>query len=287
MAISLSILIKNGNVTGLSDWFNQFWVRGLDLKIVIEHILLIVNIHTDAYNTVVWSLIHEMRISIIFPIIILCVMRWNWKINLIICFCLSTVGGLNDVFSFEERNGHYTSIFDTIHFTSFFILGSLIAKYRLYLVDTYKNLKRTYKWALLFISIVCYGYSKVIESVLNYEFMHIFTEYGIAFASVVVVVVSLSSDKLSNLLKNKTIIFIGNISYSLYLYHFIVLMSLTKLIHGIVPMEITNILILVISVGLATISYFYIEIPSANLGRKLASGFDNKKRKDLQYGKVS
>ncbi|MGW1564883.1 acyltransferase family protein, partial [Streptomyces sp. NPDC002144] len=157
VAISLSILIKNGNVTGLSDWFNQFWVRGLDLKIVIEHILLIVNIHTDAYNTVVWSLIHEMRISIIFPIIILCVMRWNWKINLIICFCLSTVGGLNDVFSFEERNGHYTSIFDTIHFTSFFILGSLIAKYRLYLVDTYKNLKRTYKWALLFISIVCYG----------------------------------------------------------------------------------------------------------------------------------
>ena len=50
----------------LSEWFNRSWTIESSPSLIAQHILLVGKYNTDAYNGVIWSLVHEMRISIIF-----------------------------------------------------------------------------------------------------------------------------------------------------------------------------------------------------------------------------
>jgi len=270
IAITLSVSLHRDGINTLSDWFNQFWNKGLDIDIIKEHIALITNIHTDAYNTVVWSLIHEMRISIIFPIIMLAIIRYKWSTNLLLCLLLSSIGAMNDLFNFEVRNGHYTSIFDTVHYTSFFIIGALLAKYKEYLTRTFHKLSRINKWALLIIAMVCYSYSRIVEVVIHLPFNHIITEYGIAFGSIIVVIMALSSNTFTSFLMRRPIIFIGKISYSLYLYHFVILLSLINLFYGEMPIWLIYVLAFITTIFVSVLGYYFVEDPSAKLGRKIS-----------------
>lgn len=68
----------------LSLWFNSFWKSSPNFNLVLEHIFFIGNIHSDAVNPVIWSLIHELRISIIFPFIIMFVKRSKWQLSILI-----------------------------------------------------------------------------------------------------------------------------------------------------------------------------------------------------------
>jgi peptidoglycan/LPS O-acetylase OafA/YrhL len=270
IAITLSVSLHRGGINTLSDWFNQFWNKGLDIDIIKEHIALITNIHTDAYNTVVWSLIHEMRISIVFPIIMLAIIRYKWSTNLLLCLLLSSIGAMNDLFDFEVRNGHYTSIFDTVHYTSFFIIGALLAKYKENLARAYHKLNRLHKWALLITAMICYSYSRIVEVVIHLPFNHIITEYGIAFGSIIVVTMALSSNTFTSFLMRRPIIFIGKISYSLYLYHFVILLSLINLFYGEMPIWSIFVLAFIITIFVSVLGYYFVEIPSAKLGRKIS-----------------
>lgn len=270
IAITLSVSLHRDGINNLSDWFNQFWRKGLDIDIIKEHILLITNIHTDAYNTVVWSLIHEMRISIIFPIIMVAVIRYKWSTNLLLCLLLSSIGAMNDLFDFEVRNGHYTSIFDTVHYTSFFITGALLAKYKENLARTYHKLNKIHKWTLLITAMIFYSYSRIVEVVIHLPFNHIITEYGIAFGSIIVVIMALSSNAFTNFLMRKPIIFIGKISYSLYLYHFVILLSSINLFYGKLPIVLIYVLSFITTIFVSVLGYYFIEDPSAKLGRKVS-----------------
>jgi len=89
---------------------------------------------------------------------------------------------------------------------------------------------------------------------------HIVTSFGF-----VALAVALSSLPLS-LLVNKATIFVGKISYSAYLVHFLVLEKMTAWTGW--SFVVVLALALPITLGLAWLSYRFIELPCSNLGRR-------------------
>ena len=63
--------ISEYGISYLSEWFNRSWT----IESSQLNILLVGKYNTDAYNGVIWSLVHEMRISIIFPLILMICLR--------------------------------------------------------------------------------------------------------------------------------------------------------------------------------------------------------------------
>lgn len=76
----------------------------------MQHILLIGKYNTDAYNSVIWSLVHEMRISIVFPLVLMICLRKTvpLSIALIMSFILATISYVF-VEKFVFRVGKYVT----------------------------------------------------------------------------------------------------------------------------------------------------------------------------------
>jgi peptidoglycan/LPS O-acetylase OafA/YrhL len=94
--------------------------------------------------------------------------------------------------------------------------------------------------------------------------------YGITLA-VAFIILALSSTPLIKLLSLNFISFLGKISYSLYLYHFIVFLTLAYTIQPYIPYWLFGLLTLAISILAATASYYAVEKPAMALGRRLSS----------------
>src|SRR5690625_3975321 len=184
------------------------WQTQISVELVINHVFLLGNYHTNAFNGVIWSLIHELRISLFFPLIVLLVKRVNWKIILFICLLLSIIAGLNTIYQFEQSNGYNTTFFKTIEYTIFFIFGSLMAKDKSTLIKIYREKHQSYKWCLLFVSLSFYNFSEITIGKL-YELSQIealsthysiITEYGIALGCIGLVISALGSIRLEKVL---------------------------------------------------------------------------------------
>src|SRR5665213_3578455 len=57
------------NRPGSTGWRGATWSNQVDLRSVLQHVLFIGNYNYERYNTAFWSLVYEMRISIIFPLL--------------------------------------------------------------------------------------------------------------------------------------------------------------------------------------------------------------------------
>jgi len=119
--------LSKGGITGLSAWFNRGWSDELTWRLILNHIIMIgPQFDTNALDSPMWSLIHEMRISIIFPLLMVMIIRWNWKLNVGIGLIFSMIA--------VDLQSHYHSLYQPVYkslaYILMFIVGALLAKYR-------------------------------------------------------------------------------------------------------------------------------------------------------------
>ncbi|WP_161487823.1 acyltransferase family protein [Paenibacillus glacialis] len=285
-AIVLYSLISGGGITSLSEWFNISWNDPITVKSIVEHLLLIGNFNSDLYNNVIWSLIHEMRISILFPLLAILLVKFNWKIVVGMCIGLSVISGMNSLIPIDPSIGYRTSYMESIHFISIFLIGGLIAKHREALQNIYNNFSRKMKWLLILVGFILYTYSGfvgLIGSALGLSvYYDIIKDYTSVAGAAIFLVFALGSKKASFVLLYKPIKVLGKLSYSLYLYHLIVLFSLIYILHEVLSLGLIYIMTLIISIILSALSYRFIEVSSITIGRNLTS----KSQKNLIEGSV-
>jgi peptidoglycan/LPS O-acetylase OafA/YrhL len=280
-AMYLSVLLSTGGIEALSSWFNLSWTTPPTPKLILEHVLLLGNIHSNAFNGVIWSLIHEMRISLIFPFVVLLIKRWNWKVSIILCILLSFIGELNHIYQFQKPNGNLTTYFDTTRYLAIFTFGGLLAKHKDDLIDIYQRLRATSRYLLVFSSLMFYNFSDVALLKLlrlTYDNPHFYTyhEYGIVIGASGFIVLALGSLRISKLLLLRPFLFLGRISYSLYLYHVTVLLSLIYLFHDTISMRLIFIASIPVGMLVSTIAWHFVENPSMKIGRILAPKLNTK-----------
>ncbi|RIE03775.1 acyltransferase family protein [Cohnella faecalis] len=269
----------------LADIINNMWTQDLSTSDVLNHVYGIVSFDSRLVNGVIWTLVHEMRISIVFPFVVLLLMNLRWYYSIVAAVILSAVEALNFVFHFQKPiEGLDISYFDSLHFLSFFIFGMVLAKHRHQLANKFSQLSRNKKIGLLLLGFVCYNYSvyplramKELGIELPYQF--IFGDYINAVGICIFITAALASRKIGSLLTGRLPIFLGNVSYSLYLYHLVIMLALIHHFLGKISLVSLLGITLVLSLLVAYLGYVLVEKPSIVLGKKLTQRIGKKEKR--------
>jgi peptidoglycan/LPS O-acetylase OafA/YrhL len=267
IAMLVSMSFSKGNFAGASDWFNGLFNHGFTWRSLYQHLFLIGLFDYKAYNPVVWSLIHEMRISLIFPFIMYFVVdRLNWKMTLSVAVMLSVVGSaLNAKFSTPATvTIHY---YITIHYIAMFIVGALLAKHRHYWMQWFQNVQKSMRILCLLIGVLAYTYSYWFFPSAAHIHLRLIDNWVISLGAVLFIMFSLTSKSVTQLLSKSAILFIGKTSYSIYLYHLILLYLFMQLFYGVIPLWIVFILTMTLTLLISKLAYSRIELPAVALGK--------------------
>ncbi|MGG0237742.1 acyltransferase family protein [Bacillus rhizoplanae] len=274
IGIKMGIQSRIGTVPGLVHW--GLWNIGVSFDSVVDHILFLGEFNSDTFIMVIWSLVHEMRISIVFPFIIFLLLRVDWKVSIGGAIVLSSIGYLLMKNIPSEFNMPVsTNYFITFHYISMFIIGALLAKNREYLIS--KIIDSKVKYLLFPLGILFFIYPRIpfmplskIVGEIDYTLYLIIIDWYISFGAALIVLSALSLKRFSRLLLMKPIHFMGEISYSLYLVHPIVLLTTVHVLYGKMPVPLILVFSFVITIAASILCHKWIEIPSIKVGRKLA-----------------
>ncbi len=254
-------------VPELGAWFNTPWQRDPSAAEVANYALLVGSFEHEPYNIVIWSLVHEMRVSLLFPLLMLPVMRWRWPVTLAVFLGVSALGTL--LSATVARGTDYAG---TLHYLVFFVVGALLAKHRNEVVAWWQGRSRLLHLFLGMTAFMLYAYARVLSSFWNAPRLAWDAEdLLVGVGAVVLILWLLASSRAQRVMEWPPLVFLGRISYSLYLLHLLVLFALVRIASPALSVYLLLPAALVLSIGLAWLSYRAVELPSMRLGKYLAS----------------
>jgi peptidoglycan/LPS O-acetylase OafA/YrhL len=219
---------------------------------------LVTDYTAQDYNVVFWSLVQEMRLSILFPLLILPVVKLPSRWVLAGSMPLIVAG----FFGEEFPGGPIVGLFATVFYAFFFVIGALAAKHMHQLVAMVRGMspRRAALW--LGVAVIVYGAMPIDGIAVPVE------KAIVGVACVGIMLLALGWPGLSRFLLFPALQFVGRISYSYYLLHLPVSKLVPYLLHDQIPV-ITPVVIIAGSLLLAWMAYRWIEVPSIRLGHYL------------------
>jgi peptidoglycan/LPS O-acetylase OafA/YrhL len=259
---------------GGNFWRDATWSKPLSESLIVQHLLFLGNYDWAQYNTAFWSLVLEMRISIVFPLIFLVVNALRTGRALLLALSLSV--GATLVTHWHPALDH---TMETVHVAAIFILGILLAKNVASVSSWYGHLSNPFRLSLAIVSFVLYTWGH------NARFL-IRSYWGvqvwlITLGAAGFVVLGLNSPIARHLLNTRIPRFLGRISYSLYLVHGTVLFALVHLLSGKVSVLSQLPIYLACSIILATVFCIAIEEPFTRRGRDVSRWSNNRRTLSL------
>lgn len=275
-------LLDSSHTENLSSWFNNMWQHPLELKELVSFVFLF-GVHTSELDTTTWSLVHEMRISLFLPFILILMKRSRFRKFILISFIIYLAALLVFYYTLHIQNLHVKydlihSSRDTFYYTGFFVAGALLAKYMPLLEKWYYKLSSNMKISLFAVGILLYliewllphlGYLKYNSSAFTEISVNFIVDWCIGIGVAILIIISLNSTLIKDFLEKKVLIYLGEISYSLYLIHPIVLLIYVHFARGTFFLYTILLFVPIISLLAAHFMHRYIEVPSIKLGKKL------------------
>jgi peptidoglycan/LPS O-acetylase OafA/YrhL len=269
-ALLLCHLFFQGGVQNFGDWLSNKWTKDVTLSTTWQQLNLLSNHETTTYNPIVWSLITEMRISIIFPLLMLFINRFHWLASIAMGLGCSIVGGLNYTFHLENSIGLTTGYLDSVHFMAMFIIGALIAKHRQTLISKVSLFSRKNKILILVIAFFAYTYSRAIR-IVPIPFLEVVVDWGISIGVAIIIIYSLSDLNFARFLERKTFSFLGKISYSLYLYHAVIIITTAHFLHDYTNAWVIAMVSIIPIFIISFVAWKWVEQPAIRVGKWIAS----------------
>ena len=258
------------------EWFQLTWHQAPSWKLVLQHLLFIGNYDDSAYNTAFWSLVQEMRISILFPVLAFAVIRLRAAGAALLAVALVALA-----IWFDAKSSIPFTYSRTVACGGIFILGILLSLYLPKLQSTLRSLPTIPWFGLLLACFALYIYSPLVGFHLGLAKPAI--DFVLAIGAAGIILYSLSTERISRFLLHSSISFLGRISYSVYLLHGTVLFVFAYVCFGRVAPTVWLVPYLAVTLGAAILLHRYVEIPSIQLGKAL----DLKLRSIRDYGRLS
>jgi peptidoglycan/LPS O-acetylase OafA/YrhL len=256
VSAGLYLLIQPGPVAGLSVWFNtQSWAYPVAPAMLAGHFLMTDQHRDMTLINVMWSLIHELRISMIFPLIF-----FGMRARPVLT--LSLAAGLSAAANLALSQGGLSPLVQTLCGTAQY--GVMFAAGTwLYLNNQIISawMARTGPWASV-AAVVLGGALFFLPRTLP-----VLSLWATGLAAMLYVIAAFGSVRLVKLLSSAVLTWLGRVSFSLYLLHLPVLLTVFHLFSGQAPLAVLVAATVGISLLAAQLSYRWIEQPSMALGR--------------------
>jgi peptidoglycan/LPS O-acetylase OafA/YrhL len=296
-AVAVAVL-GNGFLAGypLPGWggeVSQTWSVPVSGKVVLQHVLMLGIFPTARFNTALWSLVQEMRISIYYPLIALAVLRLSSRALLALVVAVEAFVAALPLF-FPHIDMGLASFPAMLHWSNMFIVGAYMALHRDRIRAWMESHSSVRKAALgLFAFLI---YSMGIKSVWGKQFgdhvmsrvakLHFVAHWTTpaflgyfnvwlgdcmaVFGAVVAICFALADRRTKAVLNHTLVLWTGRASYSLYLVHATVLFSLLYLLVGTKYLYLLAPLYFLLTIIVTAAFYRWVEVPTMHLGKALA-----------------
>lgn len=234
----------------------------LDAAAIADDLLMLGGPAHNFVNAPSWSLIHEMRISLVFPLLVLPLVNWGAKGAALTILALLAV-----VLALPPSPAWLLSMNDTAWFAVFFVLGIATAQHAA-AIRTALARSAAARGACLFGGLL-------LLMPLSYDF---YAGFLTALGACLVIYAALAPGRFERLLLARIPQWLGQVSYSLYLVHVPVLLTIWYLGRDTLPL--TAIVAIAAPAAFLTAWGFHqlVERPATRLGRRLGQRFARPRR---------
>lgn len=253
---------------GSSSWINKWWSEPLSYRLLLGHLLLVDSFRNNVLDPVIWSLVHEMRISLVFPLLMAFLLQHRWQTTLLAAAALGIVGVA--ISRGSVWLGHENDYGQTLGYVLMFAVGALLCRHRTALIAWFQALPAILRWAGLALAILAYTYPFWALPSVRLLHLSLIDDWVTTAGIAVFIVAGLASPTAGRVLRLPPLRWLGSVSYSLYLFHAIVLLALLNLLLGVVPLWWIWTLTVVLGLACAVAGHQLLERPSIALGRRLA-----------------
>lgn len=268
IAISLlfKFLIYRPNaVNTFGAWVRMVWT---DHPSPIDFLNIIcLNYNFDYIDRSLWTLPPEIKLSLILPFLIWIHKRLNLTFSILSLFAYIVL--------WHYLNKHDAralwSDFPVLFYLTFFLLGSYLCKYREAIVAFVNSLNAFLFCCLVVIMILIYtaDFSFWWLPSKALHLIHLSSDYIAALAAVLIIILALSR-RGEVFFKTRLFLFLGKISFSIYLIHAVVITVSAYLLNAVFDPAYAVGIAFLLSFPLAAFFYRYIEVPSLNFANAVS-----------------
>jgi peptidoglycan/LPS O-acetylase OafA/YrhL len=254
-----------------SEWLDTLWVSPVTAKMLLSHLLMTgIGFNSIRLDGPIWSLFVEMRASIVFPLLVLFVRRLGWvgmAAAIVVALASVRIRDMIGDTPITHADGLVGGVLHTLYYIMFFCMGIMLAarldQFRI-LIERTRPAFHGCAFVFMIISFVVFSY--VPKEFVSKECIDIFIEISASY----LIVYSMCSKLAIRMLLHPVFVWLGEVSFSLYLIHLPILISVYYLL-GANASLVAVFLVAVPSMILAgEILHLAVERPSMALGRKWA-----------------
>ena len=221
--------------------------------------LLLTRSGDASFNVVLWSLAYEWRVSLVFPLLAILAIRYPWYVAaaMLPVYVLARFGLVSLGFDapYIINNTTAGTILVTFFYLPAFLMGMLLAVW----IGKRQSFPRIPLWleGLWLLAVVA-----------PYYFVK--EDFALALGAALLIALIVCGGRLNLLLRNAAALWLGKVSYSLYLVHFPIVMFFVSF-YPTLPFAAVVALTLVSSLALAEVFHRFVELPGIRLGKTIGS----------------
>ncbi len=258
---ALSLVVVHDGTAGVTDTIGNVWAGRTTWGAVVEHLAMTGT--TGRLDPPMWSLVHEMRISLAFPLLVW-VTLLDWRLALVM-----TAGVTFGATSLQGGGALADSLLMTSRFAVLFVMGIIIALRISEVRHALGSLPRPLRLTMWGVSLAVLSASPDFSG----------NRGGLALdarilvhgsAAAAIVMLCATEGTASRWLATAVPTYLGRISYSLYLWHIVAMTWVVEVFAGRAPPSMLVAFGAVLAVGVADVSERFVERPTTRMGRALA-----------------
>src|SRR5438105_701763 len=148
LTVILRWLIPLQPLHGLSDWITGFWSEPVRATQLWPAGTMLATTPGAQLNPIAWSLIIEMRVSLLFPVLMILLLRFKWLRGLAVAGVLGFLAAI--------PSNSQTDLYATLQYGFFFVAGAVLAQHRATLISRCRPLSGPIQLGLVAVAVLLY-----------------------------------------------------------------------------------------------------------------------------------
>jgi peptidoglycan/LPS O-acetylase OafA/YrhL len=239
-------------------WIDQTWSVKPTMGMLFS-VLATGSKYATQLHTAIWTIILEIRVSLIFPIIYFVAKRL--KVLYTLCAIVIIPLAL-------RLYGVPAAKLAVVITIGLFAMGVILFSHLDQVLQYFKGLSKPQQWLWLIVSsVLCWGPMMIMSALTNELILRGVQDYVIGVGAAGIIVAAIGSSTLRGILRHPLLLRFGALSYSIYLIHATVLWVIIRVLLGHLPTWSLLPIFLGSVWAAAEIFHLAIDAPSVLLGR--------------------